>query len=24
LPNHVERDELMSHIRTKYPDCEVD
>jgi hypothetical protein len=24
IPNHVKRDELMTHIRIKYPDCEVD
>jgi hypothetical protein len=24
IPNHVDRDVLMAHIRTKFPDCEID
>jgi hypothetical protein len=24
IPNHVDRDQFMAHIRTKYPDCELD
>lgn len=24
IPNHVDRDQFMAHIRIKYPDCELD